>query len=88
MEKKVYAPAELEMIAKNATCAALAAHLDQLPPDWQIADCLTLRHVAGAGKAGFEFYLPARDPRAPEIFSCAQVDQLTGEVAVEVFVSS
>lgn len=88
MKTHTFAPAELEMLAKNATCAALAAHLDQLPPDWQIGDCLTLRHITGSGDAGFEFYLPARDPLAPEIFSCAQVNRLTGEVAVEVFVST
>lgn len=74
--------ADMEVIAKEATYAALTRYV---PPSDEDKRQLTLGKMLTDEDGVFELYLPADKPQDAKVISRATVNRKTGQVTVEVF---
>lgn len=79
---KLLGLSEMELIAKNATFAALVRYVS---PSNEEKAVMTLGKVITDTEGVFELYIAGDRPQDAKVISCAKVNRLTGVVEVEVF---
>ena len=75
---------KMECIAKEATRSALMGYTKPSPEE---EENLTLGTEINDREGIFELYIAGSRPEDAKVISCATVNRMTGEVAVEVFLS-